>query len=763
MSGNETASADRKLVLRLLVLAILTFPLISFASDEDGRYASLTVEGLLGVGLDVEAPPSGLTLPGRGFVLGLAANLDMLGGSLNVSEVPTNLVRNLNVRGGSAAPSGGSGRFYAYVITAFVDGNEYLQRYDYLRLGEGNESWGITFEWQADPRLCDLTRIGARTGYRIYRELIPGNTSGVISDPDSQSLERIAEIPLDTGSGDIRVVDEGVAALGGYPTYSASGNLEVSNHASVDALRVGSTSVPGSGSARLQSSLYVGKSASISGSVGIRTAPVTAACLSIADSSRANIYLDATQGPLGKNWELASTGLGGFEITDSLGAGVFCVGGSPQLSITSTGVVGIGLAPAGPAPSGSLEVAHALGVGTAVPAAAGCGDVRVAGTLFTQWIAPLVAGRLININGGIATTADVVVGGVLCGLGGDPVSICAAKLSGDLELVGKMITQRIEALNQGQLMQLDGGITITKDLVLGGTLAGLAGAPVTINAARVLADLTVEGTVIAQRIEALNQGQLMQLDGGITITKDLVLGGTLAGLAGAPVEINAVKIMADATVDGAVTTQRIRALNPGQLMQLDGGITITKDLVLGGTLAGLAGAPVTTNAADIATDLTVGRDVSVLNDLVVANNADILNDLFVLNDATVIGDLTVTGIKFFAQQHPGDPTKVVTYAALEGPEAGTYVRGTTRLVDGEAVIELPESFRLVTSDAGLTAQVTLLEDCNGLYVSEKSTTRIVVKELLEGTSNARFDYLVQGVRRGYEDFDPIRAGARSES
>jgi len=59
--------------------------------------------------------------------------------------------------------------------------------------------------------------------------------------------------------------------------------------------------------------------------------------------------------------------------------------------------------------------------------------------------------------------------------------------------------------------------------------------------------------------------------------------------------------------------------------------------------------------------------------------------------------------------------------------------------------------------------VTLLEDCNGLYVSEKSTTRIVVKELLEGTSNARFDYLVQGVRRGYEDFDPIRAGARSES
>jgi predicted secreted protein len=311
-------------------------------------------------------------------------------------------------------------------------------------------------------------------------------------------------------------------------------------------------------------------------------------------------------------------------------------------------------------------------------------------------------------------------------------------------------------------MQLDGGITITKDLVLGGTLSGLAGAPVTMNAARVLADTTVEGTLITQRIEALNQGQLMQLDGGITITKDLVLGGTLSGLAGAPVTMNAVRVLADTTVEGRLITQRIEALNQGQLMQLDGGITITKDLVLGGTLSGLAGAPVTINAADIATDLDVGRDVSVLNDLAVANNADILNDLSVLNDAEVLGDLTVWGRKFFAQQHPTDSTKVITYAALEGPEAGTYVRGTARLVNGEATIELPESFQLVTAEAGLTAQVTLLEDCNGLYVPEKSTARIIVRELMNGTSNARFDYLVQGVRRDHESLDPIRAADGDE-
>jgi hypothetical protein len=123
----------------------------------------------------------------------------------------------------------------------------------------------------------------------------------------------------------------------------------------------------------------------------------------------------------------------------------------------------------------------------------------------------------------------------------------------------------------------------------------------------------------------------------------------------------------------------------------------------------------------------------------------------------VYGNLTVSGIKFFAQEYPGDPGKVIAYASLEGPEAGTYIRGTAQLHDGVAVIELPEHFALVTSEEGLTAQVTPLEECNGLYVAEKSPQRIVVRELLGGKSNARFDYLVQGVRKGYEGLSPVRA------
>ena len=43
-------------------------------------------------------------------------------------------------------------------------------------------------------------------------------------------------------------------------------------------------------------------------------------------------------------------------------------------------------------------------------------------------------------------------------------------------------------------------------------------------------------------------------------------------------------------------------------------------------------------------------------------------------------------------------------------------------------------------------------DCNGLFVADVSTSRIVVKELQGGTSNARFDFFVNGVRAGYADY-----------
>lgn len=120
------------------------------------------------------------------------------------------------------------------------------------------------------------------------------------------------------------------------------------------------------------------------------------------------------------------------------------------------------------------------------------------------------------------------------------------------------------------------------------------------------------------------------------------------------------------------------------------------------------------------------------------------------------GSCTVTGQKCFVQDHPEDPKKEIIYVSLEGGESGTYCRGSGQLENGKVVIELPGHFALVTEEEGLTVQVTPTSPCFGLWVEKKSTGQIAVAELGAGQSNATFDWLVNGVRKGYADFKVIR-------
>ena len=95
---------------------------------------------------------------------------------------------------------------------------------------------------------------------------------------------------------------------------------------------------------------------------------------------------------------------------------------------------------------------------------------------------------------------------------------------------------------------------------------------------------------------------------------------------------------------------------------------------------------------------------------------------------------------------------MIVYAAPEGDEVATYTRGTARLVDGEATVPLGETFKWVTNpDIGLTAHLTPREDCNGVYLADLSTEEIVVRELQNGTSDCAFDFLVYGLRIGFEE------------
>ncbi len=108
----------------------------------------------------------------------------------------------------------------------------------------------------------------------------------------------------------------------------------------------------------------------------------------------------------------------------------------------------------------------------------------------------------------------------------------------------------------------------------------------------------------------------------------------------------------------------------------------------------------------------------------------------------------------FVEDHPSDPSKEIVYVALEGPENGTYTRGAAQLINGVAVIDLADHFGMVTNDDGLTVQLTPRGTWLRLYLDEVSAKQIIVRE--EGGKSGNFDYLVQGVRKGYENHQVIR-------
>jgi hypothetical protein len=118
------------------------------------------------------------------------------------------------------------------------------------------------------------------------------------------------------------------------------------------------------------------------------------------------------------------------------------------------------------------------------------------------------------------------------------------------------------------------------------------------------------------------------------------------------------------------------------------------------------------------------------------------------------GTLGASGTKPFVEPHPTDPSKVIRYVALEGNEAGTYFRGTTRIVRGTAVIPVPETFKIVTDEEGLTVQVTPVGAPALVWIESQDLDQIVIRS----EKNVTVHYLVQGFRRAYKDWQVVADG-----
>jgi hypothetical protein len=114
--------------------------------------------------------------------------------------------------------------------------------------------------------------------------------------------------------------------------------------------------------------------------------------------------------------------------------------------------------------------------------------------------------------------------------------------------------------------------------------------------------------------------------------------------------------------------------------------------------------------------------------------------------------------KAFCVPDPEDVTRDIWYGCIEGPELAMYVRGTARLVNGRARIVLPDHFRKLADEHGITVQLMPLSpDSNGLCVVRKGLDCIEVAELLNGRGNYEFDWEVKAVRKEFRDFQVYRS------
>ncbi|MDR3012087.1 MAG: hypothetical protein LBU70_02615 [Chitinispirillales bacterium] len=123
------------------------------------------------------------------------------------------------------------------------------------------------------------------------------------------------------------------------------------------------------------------------------------------------------------------------------------------------------------------------------------------------------------------------------------------------------------------------------------------------------------------------------------------------------------------------------------------------------------------------------------------------------------GTIHATNLKSFIHPHPTDESKVIRYTAIESGEVLTVARGVARTENGQAIIELPPHFSMVTSEE---APISVIVTPKGapvlLYVKEESREKIVIAmrepDFIE-FKDVEFSYQVTGVRDGFEKIEVV--------
>lgn len=217
-------------------------------------------------------------------------------------------------------------------------------------------------------------------------------------------------------------------------------------------------------------------------------------------------------------------------------------------------------------------------------------------------------------------------------------------------------------------------------------------------------------------------------------------------------DINGVYLREGTAAQVALTTGRVRVNNLIFTMhQNPGGFaTVSVDLALVHNSENPALRIINRLVSAVSRASAATFDGNLLPDA--HNLRDIGQDLMRWRHLFLQGNLIAAGTKSFVKEHPTDSSKNIVYVSLEGPEVGTYIRGTAVCRNNEAVIVFPDYFYLVTHDDGLTAQLTPRLHPINLFIKELDNSRLVIGCDTDG----KFDYWVNGLRRGFEDHQVIQ-------
>ncbi|MCB9833222.1 MAG: hypothetical protein H6807_12175 [Planctomycetes bacterium] len=365
-----------------------------------------------------------------------------------------------------------------------------------------------------------------------------------------------------------------------------------------------------------------------------------------------------------------------------------------------------------------------------------------------------VSGNAVSSTTTVAATTDVTAGGnvtavgnVVAGSGGaTPVTLDGA--TGNINATNNITAGGVLS---GNSISSTTTVAATTDLTAGGNVvAGSGGAtPITLDGSTGSIGATGNSTAAGNVVAGSGGATPITLDGSngnITATGNVsAVNFTASGNVGA-VNVNASGDVT-ATNDVVSTDGAVAVETPG-----------ASNRVFEATADGNGDGQVTVfNNAGAKMLVQIGHDP-----LGAANTGDGLVEVYDDSGAATIrlegstGD--VQGVtKNFVQPHPTDPNLMIKYACLEGDENGLYARGTARLENGYVRIVLPESFTLAASTEGLSVHLTPMDDCAGLFAPRAELTRegFVVRELFNGRSNAEFSWMVNGLRRGMEDYQAI--------